>query len=159
MELDVMLCDHAQVAGDKLFIAGANIDRVQLPAGSQPPYVINFAAAGLIRVPWNATDNEHDLAFEVVTEDGQTPALPSGVPIGPEGIGGMMQFNVGRPPQLASGQEQMVPFAFNFQGLPLIRAGRYSVVFTIDGTELRRLPYTVAIEPSRGYGPTAIPPL
>jgi hypothetical protein len=160
MDLDVMLCDHAQVAGDKLFISGANIDRMQLPAGSQPPYIVNFAAAGLIRVPWTATNNEHGLAFNLVTEDGQVPTLAEGIEPGPGGIGGEMRFNVGRPPQLTSGEEQMVPFAFNFQGLPLGAAGRYVVQFSIDGTESRRLPFSVTVQPPTGFpGPAALPRL
>lgn len=160
MDLDVMLCDHAQVAGGKLFIAGANIDRMGLPAGTPPPYVLNFAAAGIVRVPWTATNTEHTLSFKLVTEDGQNPTLPDGVNPGPDGIRGELRFNVGRPPQLAGGEEQMVPFAFNFQGLPMAVAGRYVLEFAIDDTELRRLPLTVVVEPAPGFsgsGPSSIP--
>ena len=151
MELDVMLCDHAQVAGGKLFITGANIDRMQIPAGTPAPYVINFAAAGLVRVPWTATNTEHALTFKLVTEDGQNPQLPAAAESGPQGIGGEMKFNVGRPPQLASGDDQKVPFAFNFQGLPLMTAGRYVLAFSLDGNEERRLTFTVAVQPSPGF--------
>jgi len=160
MELDVMLCDHAQVAGNKLFISGANIDRMALPPGTQPPYVVNFAAAGIVRIPWTATNVEHVLGFQFVTEDGQTPQLAVGAEVGPDGIAGEMRFNVGRPPQLASGQQQMVPFAFNFQGLPLAAPGRFVITFSLDGTEARRLSWTVVVEPSPGFrGPGVIPPL
>lgn len=160
MELDVMLCDHAEVAGNKLFISGANIDRMALPAGTPPPYVINFAAAGIVRVPWQATNAEHTLGFRFVTEDEQPPQLAEGVPLGPDGIAGVMRFNVGRPPQLASGDEQMVPFAFNLQGLPLATPGRFVLAFSLDGDPVRNLTFTISMEPSMtGFGPTAIPPL
>ena len=151
MELDAMLCDHAQVAGGKLFIAGANIDRMQIPAGTPPPYMINFGAAGLVRVPWTATNTEHTLTFKLVTEDGQDPPLPAGAESGPQGIGGELKFNVGRPPQMASGDDQTVPFAFNFQGLPLMIAGRYVLALSLDGSEERRLTFTVAVLPSTGF--------
>lgn len=150
MDIDVLLCDHAQVAGSKLFISGANIDRMQVPLGSVPPYMVSFAAAGIVRVPWTATNKEHKLSFRLITEDGQTPQLPDGADPGPEGIGGDFRFNVGRPPQLASGDEQMVPFAFAFDGLPLMEVGRYVVAFALDGTDVRRLTFTVAVDLAGG---------
>ena len=59
--------------------------------------------------------------------------------------------------QRAAGEQQNVPFAFNFQGIPLMRSGRYSMVFSLDGTPVRRVPFTVYLEPQRSFGPTAIP--
>ena len=159
MYLDVMLCDFAQVAGEKLFISGANIDRIVLPPGTPPPYVIGFSAAGLVHVPWNATNVEHVLTFVLLTEDGDVPELPpeAGVPEG--GVGGQMGFTVGRPPQLSGGEEQSVPFAFNFGGLPLMKAGRIGLALLLDGVESRRVPFTVQVETARGYGPASIPGL
>ncbi|HET7900853.1 MAG TPA: hypothetical protein VFL59_06660 [Candidatus Nanopelagicales bacterium] len=160
MYLDVMLCDHAQVAGEKLFISGANIDRVVMPAGTPPPYVVGFSAAGIVHVPWNSTNEEHTLTFELLTEDGDVPELPPGAAAPGESIGGQLVFTVGRPPQLSGGEEQNVPFAFNFPGLPLMRTGRYSLVLSLDGVEARRVPFTLQLEPSRGgFGPASIPGL
>jgi len=151
MELDVMLCDHAQVAEGKLFVNGAGIDRMDVPAELPTPFVANFAVAGLVRVPWTATNAEHALKFEFVTEDGQVPALPDGADPGRNGIGGEMRFNMGRPPQATSGQEQLMPFAFNFQGLPLMATGRYVVMLALDGTEVRRLSFTVSQQQATGF--------
>lgn len=160
MELDVMLCDFAQVADNKLFINGANIDRVGVQAGTPPPYVLNFAAAGIVTVPWNATNAEHALNFRFVTQDGQIPKLAEGLEVGPDGISGEMRFNIGRPPQLTSGEDQMVPFAFVLLGLPVASPGRHVMTFALDGTDVRSLPFTIAVQPSmRGFGPGAIPPL
>lgn len=159
MYLDVMLCDFAQVAGEKLFISGANIDRIVLPAGTPPPYVIGFSAAGLVHVPWTATNEEHVLTFTLLTEDGDVPALPPEAGVPEDGIGGQMGFTVGRPPQLSGGEEQSIPFAFNFAGLPLMNAGRYSLVLSLDGVEARRVPFTVQVEAARGFGPASIPGL
>jgi len=157
MDLDVMLCDYAQVAGEKLFISGANIDRMLIPGGTPPPYAVAFSAAGLVHVPWLDTNVEHTLSFTLVTEDGLIPELPPGAAVPPQGIGGEMRFNVGRPPQLTGGEEQSVPFAFNFQGIPLMRSGRYSIIFSLDGTEVRRVPFTIQVDVSRGFGPASIP--
>ncbi len=160
MYLDVMLCDFAQVAGEKLFISGANIDRILLPAGTAPPYVVAFSAAGLVHVPWNDTNVEHVLTFTLLTEDGEVPELPPGAGVPDEGIGGQMGFTVGRPPQLTGGEEQSIPFAFSFQGLPLMRPGRYSLVLSLDGREVRRVPFALQVETQRGgFGPASIPGL
>jgi len=145
MVVESMLCDHAQVVEGKLFISGGGIDRMVLPAGTQPPYVANFAVAGLVRVPWTATNAEHVLRFRFVTEDGGVPELPEGAAAGPEGITGEMRFNVGRPPQATSGEEQMVPFAFSFQGLPLVRAGRYVMMLSVDDLEVGQSAFTVVV--------------
>ncbi len=153
MDLDVLLCDHAQVAGGKLFISGANIDRMQVQPGAPPPYVMNFSVAGLVMVPWTGTNREHTLAIRLITGDGEVPKLPEGAEVGTDGVGGDIRFNVGRPPQVASGDDQPVPFTFTFGGLPLMEMGRYVVVFSLDGTEVRRLTFTVAGELSGTTGP------
>lgn len=145
MDIDVLLCDHAQVAGDKLFISGGNIDRMTFPAGTPAPYVAHFAVAGVVHVPWTATNAEHALDVEIVTQDGQAPLLGEGErPEGP--VGGGFVFNVGRPPHLLDGENQMVPFAFGFAGLPLAQPGRYVVRLSLDGAPMREMPFTIAVE-------------
>lgn len=148
MDIDVMLCDHAQVVAGKLFVSGAGIDMISLPAGLEPPFVLSFAAAGLIRVPWTATNSEHKLSFHLLTEDGRKPHLAGDAAEGGSDVAGEMRFNVGRPPQLSSGDEQLVPFAFNFQGLPLMEVGRFSLNFLLDGHEERHLRIAVTVPPS-----------
>lgn len=148
MDLDAFLCDHAQVVAGKLFISGAGIDVMSMPAGLQPPYITHFAAAGIIRVPWTATNAEHRLEFVLTTDDGRNPHLAGPAAPGSAEVRGEMRFNVGRPPQVASGDEQLVPFAFNFQGLPLMEGGRYILAFSMDGTIVRNLRLTVLIPPT-----------
>lgn len=159
MHLDVLLCDYAQIAGDKLFISGANIDRMVFPAGSPTPYVVNFAAAGLVKVPWAALGTQHTLEFTLLTEDGEIPTLPEGMPVLPEGITGTFTFQANRGPQLANGDSHTVPFVFAFPGLPLMRTGRYALIFTINGAEARRLPFTVQVAQLdvTGFGPADLP--
>lgn len=157
VEIDALLCDHAQVAG-KLFISGANIDVFNIPPATPGPYLITFAVGGVVHVPWTETNQEHRLRFSVVDADGRTPALPPGTPVPPGGIGGEMVFNVGRPPGLPDGEEQLVPFAFQFVALPLAELGRYSIRLSIDGTEVRRVAFRLAKPPEpQSYGPTSFP--
>lgn len=153
MDVDVLLCDHAQVAG-KLFISGANIDRFVFAAETPAPYLLTFALAGVVHVPFTATNTPHELAFTIVTEDGHPPLLGSAAPgeqPSASPIAGAMQFNVGRPPTLGSGQEQLVPFAFSFQGLPFALPGRYLVQLTLDDDPVRGVPFTVHVEQAAGF--------
>ncbi len=155
MELNAFICDHAQVAGGKLFISGAAINIFGVPAGHPAPYGIGFALAGTVQVPWTATNQDHRLNFRVVTEDERTPVLAGGAELPPEGLGGEMVFNVGRPPGLPGGEEQLVPFAFQLAGVPFMEAGRYIVVFRLDGTEVSRLPFRIMVQPVQAqYGPS-----
>lgn len=135
-----MLCDYAQVSGNKLFISGANIDRVSVAADAKPPYLVTLAVAGLVHIPWNETNAEHRLTMTLQDEDGQPAAVPDGV-AGP--IGGEFAFTVGRPAQLAPGDSQNVPFAFNFAGVPLVKRGRYSFAIAIDGAATASARFTL----------------
>lgn len=159
MNLDVLLCDHAQISGDKLFISGANIDRMVFPAEASAPYILNFTVAGLITVPWSDTDKDHTMTFSLLTEDGKVPALPVEAQAGPEGIGGMFGFSASRGPLLAHGDSQGVPFVFAFPGLPFMQPGRYVIIFSINGREARRLPFTVSVAsaPTSSFGPADLP--
>ncbi len=92
MDVDVLLCDHAQVAG-KLFISGANIDRFVFAAEAPAPYLLTFALAGVVHVPFTSTNTPHELAFTIVTEDGHPPLLggaPPGEPPSASPIAGAM---------------------------------------------------------------------
>ncbi len=49
------------------------------------------------------------------------------------------QFNVGRPPQLTPGDDQIVVIAMNVDGIVFERADAYNVVIEVDGDEVKRL--------------------
>ncbi len=151
-----MLCDHAQVVAEKLFISGANIDQIVVPPGIPAPYVVSLAIGGMVHVPLDATGVDHTLSFRFVTEDGLIPALPQGVDVG-EGIGGEFGFQVTANPAADPRDGQMVPFAFTLTGVPLMKAGRYVVALSIDGSVVRRLPVTVVAEAAADFGPASIP--
>jgi hypothetical protein len=42
----------------------------------------------------------------------------------------------------------MVPFAFSFQGLPLVRAGRYVMTLSVDELEVGQSAFTVVVPAS-----------
>ena len=152
-----MLCDHAQIEGGKLFISGANIDRVLVAAGAPAPFALVFAVAGLVRVGWTDTNVDHTLSIGLQTPDGDPGPVPG---IGPDGSLVEMGFNVGRPPQAAAGDDQLMPFVVPFQPLPVLEPGRLVVVVSVDGEPVRSLPLTVMQQAQQGgHGPASIPNL
>ena len=53
------------------------------------------------------------------------------------------QFNVGRPPPLQPGDEQLVTLAINIDGLEFHRADAYRFVIELDGSTEKELPFRV----------------
>lgn len=144
MEIDAFLCDHAEAAEGKLFVNGAGIN-ILWAASPQEPYNVNVAVAAVAQVPWTATNQGHTFRVHIEDEDNRIvhPWAPDGVPEQPEVIL-ETGFNVGRPPNLAVGEAQTVPFAFAFN-LPVGKLGLYSFVITVDGTEMKRLPIRLTL--------------
>jgi hypothetical protein len=135
MQVDyLVLADAAAAAEGKLYIHGAGWDT--LLAASFPVQHPLLAVAVRLRVPWTATNQPHSLELDIMNEDGASVLPdPPGVLRG--------EINVGRPPNLGHGQDQVVPLTFSIRLLTFERAGGYSVVFRIDGSEEARSPFRV----------------
>lgn len=160
MELNAILCNHAEVQNNLLYLAGGGIDRASVPPGAPAPYQISLAVGLTLGVPWTQTNQNHSLSLTLVDADEQ----PVMVPVGPdtsEPLRADIVFNVGRPPSLITGETQMVSLAINLPGLVLPQLGRYFFVLSVDGTELRRLGYAVMGQTGMtlGAGPTDLPRL
>ncbi len=136
MQVDYMvLADAATAAQGKLYIHGAGWD--SLFAASFPVTHPAMSVAIRLRVPWHDTNQPHHLELDVVNEDGQSIM---GTPPGPfQG-----NINVGRPPHLTQGDDQVVPLALNLNGLIFQQPGAYAVILRIDGMEAFRSPFRVA---------------
>lgn len=132
MQIDAVLCDHAQVSGGKLFVSGGGIDRMYV--GEVAPFVVNFAVAGTVTVPPAEAHTNHVLLLRLETGDGRSAPL-SGDAAGRE-VGGELGL-VGS--DLEASHDQVIAFAFTFQGVPLAEVGEYALVCTLDGTEVRRI--------------------
>src|SRR3954463_13719016 len=110
MEIDALVCDHAEVADGKLFINGAGITVSWV--APQAPHDIGVSLAAVIHVPYTDTNEAHTLSVELVDEDHNVvaPWVPPGVEApGPVRVD--TSFNVGRPPGLPVGETQLVPVA------------------------------------------------
>lgn len=142
MEVTAVLCNHAESQNNMLYVSGGGVDRALIPPNIPGPWGINVAVGVLIEVPWTQTNQQHTVEIGVIDADDQPVMVPTG-PDTTEAVRAHLDFNLGRPPQLEVGEEQTVALAVNFPGLPISRFGRYFFVVTVDGTEVRRLRYTV----------------
>ena len=159
MDIDVILCNHAEAADGKLYLAGGGVNLSFV--GPQPPHVITLALGIVLHVPYTSTNQGHTLRIALVDEDGQgvVPYHVEGSPP-PAPIEATIPFNLGRPPIVSVGDEQTMPFAVNFVNLPLSHLGLYSFIFEIDGTEMKRQTWRVNTAPQPaipvfGGGPIA----
>jgi hypothetical protein len=143
MHIDVVLCDHGQVSGDKLFVSGGGIDRMYVP-DAPAPHVVNFSIAGTVTVPPSQAVANHVLGLRLETEDDE-PAQLFGDSSGAV-VGGELHLTGSSAPAI---DDQTIAFAFNFQGVPLADLGAYEMVASLDGEDVRRIFFRVeAVTPS-----------
>jgi hypothetical protein len=152
VHLDVMLCNYAEVQNNLLYVSGAGIERSFVPPGAPPPFGLQLALAMIVTVPWEGTDADHQLHLELLDEAGQVVT----VPMGPEQVGSVtadIQFRAPRPPGAEPGDDVRISLAASMAGLPLEKLGLYQWVFSVDGDEVRRVPYRLGILPGQLAGP------
>jgi hypothetical protein len=133
----MVLCDHAQVADGKLFIAGGGWNMTGTPT---PPSAI----AVLLQIPWGEANRPVRFHLRLITADGQPVAQPgpAGQPI-PVEIAG--ELEVGRPPGVPEGTMLNAPVAVNIQTLLLDSGQRYVWELQINGERDPnwQLPFTI----------------
>jgi len=145
MEIEAFLADSVATAEGKLYVQGAawNVINTAVMPIRQPRIGIGV----IIRVPYTATNQPHK--FEVYLVDADDKELPLGdASPGTEATDGKIhrlggQFNVGRPPTLQPGDEQLVALAMNIDGLQFDRADAYRFVIELDGSREKFLPFRV----------------
>ena len=151
MQAKVLLCDYAEVAQNKLFITGANINRLGVQP-SEPPYGVNIALAISVTIPWNATNQQHVMTIELVSDQGggtseRVPLSGMLPPNHDPADNGMIvaAFNAGRAPDMTPGEDTLIPIAIPIFGLPLPHPGSYFFNIRIDGTDVDRVSFRVDI--------------
>jgi len=151
MKIDAMLCDYAQVHAGKLFVSGAAVNLMGT-SSRQGPHGINVYVAVLITVPWEATGAPHRMRVTLDSAGGNRIALadpPPGESLSVADHGAfLVDFSVARAPQMQTGEDALVAVALPLAvGVPTL--GGYSLALAIDGVELNRLGFRVAlIEPA-----------
>ncbi len=122
----MMLCDHAQVAEGKLFIAGGGWSITRTPTQMS-------AVAVLLQVPWGEANRK--VRFSLALRDSDGRPVPQVRPDGesvPVRIDG--ELEVGRPAGLPEGSALDAPLAVKIAPLAL-PAGRYVWNLTINDEE------------------------
>jgi len=158
MQIDAILCNHAEAVNNLLYIAAGGIEISYVPAGAAPPYLVNLGIGIMVTVPWSQTNQQHTVEVELISEDGQ----PVQVPVMPDvmqPLHSRLAFNVGRPPGLTVGDDQHVCVAANLPALPVPSLGKYEFIIRVDGHDERRLPYRVMPAPGTQIiaGPSILP--
>jgi hypothetical protein len=145
MQVDAMLCNHAEAADGKLYVNGGGIAICWV--GAEAPHLIQLALGAIIRVPYTATNQPHTLTVRLLDEDGHpvVPWSPPGGDVLPP-VETASQFTVGRPPQLVPGESQALPFAMQFQ-LAVPTPGAYAFTIEIDAETVRDLPFRAMVPP------------
>jgi hypothetical protein len=151
MQVDAFLADSVAAADGKLFVQGGGWNIITVP--KFPARHARIGVGIFVHVPYTATNEMHSFSINLRDQDGNAlPIVPA--PPGADSSGGAEAperkiselkgaFNVGRPPFLAPGDEQVVPIAFNIDGLEFKKSDVYSVVIAIDDSEVRTLPFRV----------------
>jgi hypothetical protein len=148
VNVDVILCNHVEGADGKLYLSGGGIDIAYV--APNPPHVIAVGLGIVVHLPYTATNQAHRLRIALVDEDDKPAAMfqPEGAEAPPP-LDVTVPFNVGRPANIAVGDEQSFTVGTNMMGLPLANLGKYIFVVEIDGTEVRRLPLRVTTPPTQ----------
>ncbi|MBI4729723.1 MAG: hypothetical protein HY775_09535 [Acidobacteria bacterium] len=143
IEVDAFLADSVVAAEGKLFVQGLGWNIIN--AQRTPTRHDRIGVGILIRVPYTATNQPHKFELRLENADGIRLSIGDN-PMGQgkiQGLGG--EFNVGRPPTINPGDEQIVPFAVNINNLPFEQAGSYRFVVSVDGVDGKELPFRVQL--------------
>jgi hypothetical protein len=124
MKVNLLLADHADAVGGKLYINGGGWN----VTGPQPA---PSAIAMLIEVPWDQTNTKHPVLLELLDADGNAVEVESGDESEPVKVESVLE--VGRPPGVKPGTSLAVPLAVNFGPIPLEAGSQYVWRLTIDG--------------------------
>lgn len=147
MRVTAMLADHVDAGNGKLYVSGGAWN--QYTVTNIPLRLPRIGIAMAIHVPWTATNHPHTFTVHLEDQDGNTmqlgdkPPAQEGAPPEPlTELGGT--FNIGRPPNLTTGDEQTIPIPITVDNLLIETPGSYSFVIKLDGTEVDRLTFRVA---------------
>jgi hypothetical protein len=129
----IILADAAEVVNNKLYLIGGGWETLTINSQLPPSYPCAVAIA--FSVPWNETNQQHNIEIEIQDQDGGELVKVEG------------QVEVDRPPGIPLGNAQRVQMAIKV-GLPLRRLGTYAIIARIEGQELRRVTFNVVAGPN-----------
>jgi Family of unknown function (DUF6941) len=127
----LILADSADAIGGKLYMLGGGWDSLTVNAF---PTQQAFSIALGLSVPWNETNQRHNVSVELADQDGNVAMTMTG------------QLEVGRPPGIPPGQAQRVVLAF--KGVMSIeRPGSFAITAKLEDQEAKRVHFQVVPGP------------
>jgi hypothetical protein len=134
-EAVMLLCDHAQSVGGKLFVLGGGWTQAH---SAQIP---SMALAVHLRIPWDQTNRRHQIQATLLTSEGEPFEFSEG-PLTAQG-----EFEVGRPPGTSPGSDLDINFAMNFGPVDLRAPGGFVWQLKVNDDVVARAPFRVASGP------------
>lgn len=135
MHVTLLLCDYAEAVNGKLYVMGGGWNILFAPG--QP---VSMSVAAVVAVPWDRTNQSHELTLQLLTDDGGAVEMEE-QPVEVTG-----EFELGRPPGIKPGSSLNAPFVWTFAGL-VLEAGGYEWKLTIGGDPVASRPFSVAHPP------------
>jgi hypothetical protein len=139
------LAESAAVAGGRLFVQGAGWANLRVPA--LPAHPGRIGAGVILHVPEDRVGEEIPLVLRLEGPDGE----PVGVASQPNAevlvaaeVEGTLVPKPG--PDGSPLDHQLVPIAFNLDGLRLETAGVHTLVVEADGARVVEVPFGVVLE-------------
>lgn len=133
MEVEfLILADSAEAVGGKLYMLGGGWDVLTVNAAFPSQQAFSIALG--LSVPWNETNQRHNVTVEIADEDGNAAATMTG------------QLEVGRPPGFPLGQAQRVVLAFKGV-MGIEKPGGFAITAKLEDQEAKRVGFRVVAGP------------
>ena len=120
-QITSFLADSVDLQQGKIYALGIGWDVVF--AQNFPAQHPRIGLGILVNVPYTETNKEHLIRISLQDQDGHVV----------NNLSLESPFKIGRPAHLTEGDSQILPFAFNFDGLVFEMATTYRWVIEIDG--------------------------
>jgi hypothetical protein len=133
----LLLTDYSEVLGGKVYAMGGGWNMLRFP---DLPTEHSFGIAFGIDVPWDETNQPHELRLEIHD--------PDGTRLGDEFT---VEFETGRPPGAVAGQDQRITLSLNAQ-VAFETAGPHAVVVHVGEDEVARSRFYVLEAPEMQPG-------
>jgi Family of unknown function (DUF6941) len=139
------LAESVAVAGGRLFVQGAGWANLHVP--ELPAYPSRIGAGVILQVPLDRAGEEIPLVLRLEGPDGEPVGIASqpnaDVLVAAE-VEGTLVPEPG--PDGSPLEHQLVPIAFNLDGLRLEAAGVHTLVVEVDGERVVAVPFGVVLE-------------
>jgi len=139
----LIVADAAEVVGGKLYLMGGGWEVLYINTGF--PVQHPFSIALGLSVPWNETNQRHNVTVEISDEDGNQAGKMSG------------QLEIGRPAGLPAGQPQLFIIAMS-SVLGVKKPGNLVIVARIEDQEAKRVHFRILAGPGVASPPSQAQP-